>query len=134
MTYDELMATIRNSSAADWSYKDNKGIFTFRADLDIRIEERGDNEYPKVFREAWATKLPDPEARMECYDIYYRSSFVETFYLVAVDGFRATLPMPVPPENKVVLPAKYQLARAVDHQGTLDDYMQRAGLSVADAP
>ncbi|GAH52272.1 unnamed protein product, partial [marine sediment metagenome] len=121
-TYDGLMATIRNSSSADWAYNDEKGIHTFRADLAIRIEVRRDDQYPRPFKEAWATELPDPGARMMCYDIYRGASLVETFYLVAVDGFRATLPMPVSPKAKVVPLDKYQLARAVDHQGTLDDY------------
>lgn len=129
-TYDELMATIRNSSSADWLYNARKGIHTFRADLAIRIEERRDEQYPGPFKEAWATEFPDPEARMMCYDIYRDASLVETFYLVEVDGFRATLPMPISPKVKVVPLDKYQLARTVDRQGTLEDYMQRAGLTV----
>ena len=130
MTYDELMATIRKSSFSDWHYSDEKGVFTFRADLDIRIERRlTDYECDRTFKEEWATKFPDPDAKLRLYDIYYRSSFVETFLLVSVDGHKAALPMPLP-KSKYVPKKTYDLARAVDYRATLDDYMGRAGFTV----
>jgi hypothetical protein len=49
--------------------------------------------------------------------------------LVSVDGHRAELPLP-DSQSTVIPRNKYILARAVDDQGTLDEYIERSGLTV----
>ena len=131
MTYDELMEIILNSSFENWVYDDEKGIFTFREDLDIRIEERRSSSDRDEFNEEWATRHPDPHATRVFYDIYYRSSFVKSFMLVSVDGGRAHLPLPESAVSTTIPYERYALARAVDYLGTLDEYIERFRLTVA---
>jgi hypothetical protein len=131
MKYEDLMTTIRNSRANNWLYNDERGIYTLRADLDIRIQRRDDEEPAALrdFREEWANQHPDPSAKRCVFDIYYRDSWVETFMLIGVDGFRAYLPLPNV-RTKVIPFDQYSLARAIDSLGTLDEYIERSGLTV----
>ena len=130
MTYDTLTQAILNSSFADWLYDDTRGIYTLKSNLDIRIERREPSEGSAEFHEPWANEHPDPNAERLYYDIYYGASLVESFMLVGVDGFRAYLPLPSGTTTAVPKRA-YLLARAVDHLGTLDEYLQRSKLTVA---
>lgn len=132
MTYTELMTTIRESDVEDWRHSDIQGIFTHRLDLDIRIERCEPLEHELDFKEEWANCHPDSSASRCYFDIFYRSSWVETFMLVSVDGHRATLPLPKAGTKTVSVDA-YRLAAQVDTDGTLDEYMQRSGLEVAGA-
>lgn len=130
MTYDELIQIILNSSFPAWLYDDTRGIYTFKSDLHIRIERREPSEGSAEFHEEWANNHSDPNAERMYYDIYYAASLVESFMLVGVDGFRAYLPLPKA-QTSIVPQRAYLLARAVDHIGTLDEYLQRSKLTVA---
>jgi hypothetical protein len=131
MTYDQLLTTIRSTSPADWVYNDEQGVHTLRADLNVRIQRRRDDDAAEEsFNEPWATGHPDPSASKMFYDIYYGSSLVDSFMLVSVDGHRADLPLPDPQTKKTIARKDYELARAVDFMGTLDQYIQRSGLTV----
>ena len=130
MIYDDVMKTIRDSECDDWLFDDEKGIFTLRDDLDVRIERRDPDDLLASYTEPWANNHSDLNATRVFFDIYYRSSFVETFMLVYVDGARACLPYP--DAGTTIIPfARYRLARAVDHQDKLDEYIQRSSLTVA---
>ena len=130
MQYADLMETIRNSDSTDWLYNDPKRVYTYRHDVDIRVEVRDALEHQRSFTAEWANKHPDPSAYRQHYDIYYRASIVESFMLVGVDGARAFLPLPEP-GTTTVPPNSYELARCVDDQNTLDEYIERSGLTVA---
>ncbi len=126
MTYDELLDRVRHSKPMDWLYNDDRGVHTFKADLNIRIERRNERA---VFNEPWAVRHPDPSASLWKYDIYFGGSLVHSFSVVSVDGHRADLPLP-DPKTKVISRQDYELARAVDWLGTLDEYIERSGLTV----
>ena len=132
MTYEKLFEIIRSSNPSDWRYADEQGVHTYRPDLNIRIQRRTEEGATgQSFNEPWAIHHPDPRARLGFFDIYYGSSLVDTFALVSVDGNRADLPLP-DPKTKVVGRKDYELARAVYVLGTLDEYIQRSGLTVAE--
>lgn len=130
MTYDELIQIISNASSADWLYDDARGTYTLKSDLNIHIERREPSEGSTEFHEPWANNHPDPSAERFYYDIFYGAAFVESFMLVGVDGLRAYLPLPTSGTTTVPKRA-YCLARAVDHVGTLNEYLQRSNLTVA---
>jgi hypothetical protein len=130
MRYEELMEIIYNSKSADWLYSDFKRTYTYRDDLNIRIEIRHPPGHKREFRAKWANRDWATTAEQCYYDIYYGMSVVESFTLVLVDGYRAALPLPEPDSMTVPL-KQYQLARCVDDLETLDEYMERAGLKVA---
>ena len=130
MTYDSIMESINNSQKVDWLYNDERGIFTNKNDVNLRLEVKEiDFDNDKFGGEDWATKHPDSSAYRRTYSIYYNASFIKEFILVDVDGFRATLPMPKINTNKVS-EQDYKFAEIVDYSGTLVDYMRRAGLEV----
>lgn len=128
MRYEEVIDRVLGTSANDWAYNDERGIFVLRSDVDIRIVRKSDEE-DREFDEDWATNHPDRKAYRVTYEIYYRASFIDEFLLVAVDGGRAELPLPALP-SKVIPRKKYLEARAVDHQGRLDEYISRSKLTV----
>ncbi|MFN3168822.1 MAG: hypothetical protein ACE37H_17350 [Phycisphaeraceae bacterium] len=132
MTYDEVIDLVRNNEADQWVYNDAKGSHLLRSDVNLRIIKRDTDDEPmRHFHEEWANKHPDPNAHRVYYDIYYGSSFIDDFMLVSVDGFRAELPVP-DPQSTVIPRDKYLIARAVDDQGTLDEYIARSGLTVGE--
>ena len=131
MNYNELLKTILTSSRDDWLFNDERGIYTYKNDLNIWIKRKDiDFDRDKFGGEDWATKHPDPNAYREIYEIYYNSSFVEEKMLVSVDGFRASLPLPKVGTNKVK-EEDYQFAKIVDQLNTLDEYINRANLEVS---
>ena len=132
MEYDQLITIVLGSNREDWLFSDERGIYTFKHDLNIWIKRKDiDFERDKFEGEEWATRHPDPRAYREIYEIYYASSYIEEKMLVSVDGHRASLPLPQIGTNKVRR-EDYLFARIVDQLGTLDEYMGRAGLEVED--
>ncbi len=130
MTYDEVMDMVRSNEAGQWIYNDSKRSHLLRSDVKLRIIKRNSADEPmREFREQWANSHPDPSAYRVHYDIYYGSSFIDEFMLVSVDGDRAELPLPEHQTTEIPR-GSYLLARAVDDQGTLDDYIRRSGLTV----
>lgn len=128
MTYNEFMQTVRNSEPDQWIEHDTEGVHTFRGDLNIRIERQNSTRDNDQFHEAWAQKHADPSTSRQYYGIYYGASLVEKFMLVAVDGGRASLPLPRA-QTTVIPFADYQIARVVA-ENRLDEYIERSGLTV----
>lgn len=132
MNYDELKEKIKSSTKNDWLFSDERGSYTFKEDLNLRIQRKEiDFDSDKFSGEDWATKHPDSSAYRETYEVYYGSSFVDEKLLVSVDGHRASLPLPKINTN-VVSVEDYHFAEIVDHLDTLQDYMGRANLKIND--
>ncbi len=130
MTYDELMQLVYGSTKDDWTFSDERGIYTLKKDLNVRIHRKDiDPDSDRFTGEDWATKHRDPTAYRETYEIHYGASFVKGVMMVSVDGGRATLPLPDPKTLKVTQ-EDYSFAKIVDQLDNLDDYMERSGLEV----
>lgn len=130
MTYTQLQQLIKdNASPTLWLHDDGLGIWTLRCDLHVTIRQIRSDVGGDDFHEAWAKKVPDKTAKVVLFDLYFGASFVERHHMVAVDGHRAILPMPEI-GNLSVPASKYHLARCIDFQNSLDDYMGRCGLSL----
>lgn len=127
MSYDEVMLTIEQSNKDQWVYNDHKGIYTYKPNVDIRIEEERGNE-PKPFCAKWANEHLNPSANQKIYSIYYNCSFIKDFILVSVDGGRAMLPIPEAGSD-LISKINYQYASIID-EGELDDYITRSNLKV----
>ena len=132
MTYDEVIAMVRESPYSDeaWSHcyrrPDRLGVFTLKKNVNVYIIQHEGND--QAYEEKWATSHPDPRAYIVDYEIYYGAALVEQFFLVAVDGVRALLPQP--DTNGMVPRHKYELARAVDVQGSVDEYIGKSQVAV----
>ena len=134
MDYDELLEFIKTTDAkTDWKFvKTNWAEEAFlKEDPRLRIRVRWDDKgmHVKDFKEPWANKHPDPTANSYWYDLSYDGALIERFILVSIDGARAELPLPI--RNTLeVEPLSYKVAKIFDELNTLEEYMQRSGLSV----
>ena len=134
MDYEEILSFIKTTNAKqDWKFvKTNWAEEAFlKEDPRLRIRVRWDDErvHVKDFKEPWANKYPDPTASSYWYDLSYDGALIERFILVSVDGARAELPLPDRNTLKVET-LIYKVAEVFDELNTLEEYMNRSGLSV----
>lgn len=126
--YEEIVGLVLENPIENWNYFDEYGEYILKDDINLKII-RDDFEKRQPFYEQWAVHHPDPHADMYKYSIFYNDSRVDEFYLVAVDGGRAYIPMPKVNTNFISL-KDYLLAKAVNDDGRLDEYISRSGLVV----
>ena len=92
-TLENVKRKIMESDLDDWNYNDTEGRYTYTEDIALRIQKQDFDEY-EDFQENWAESLPDPDARRFKITIFYESNPVRNEYIIAVDGYRAYIPMP----------------------------------------
>ncbi|EMN7344953.1 hypothetical protein ACN930_004646 [Vibrio parahaemolyticus] len=129
---DSIIALVLNSNADDWQCDTNTGIYVFKQDVRLQIKPEG--EYEK-FSEQWAEKFPNSNATRDIHSIYFESSKVREYFLVSVDGGRASLPLPKSATQLNVSREQYAFAHLVHYAGpsclhNFENYFQRAGLVV----
>jgi hypothetical protein len=137
-SHENIERVVRLSDpAADWNHEtiDSRSITAYRRDLNLRFEINYSDEGTQYFVEAWANRHPDPRASGYWCDLYYASTLIERFILVAVDGGRAMLPIPRCGSDLAhldeVTSLEYKIAQIHDTLGTLDQYLRRSGLRVS---
>lgn len=130
MNQKKVNDILANSSQDEWIVDDETGSFTYKEDLNLRIE-RESYDARRKFNEDWATKHPDTEAIAVNYTVKYGSSFVARETLVSVDGGRATLPMPDVKTKKTVSQEDMNFTKIVDVSGRTDEYLKRSGLEIS---
>lgn len=95
MTTDSVKNILGTSYPNEWSYNDSQGVYTYKEDIDLtmKIKEdvRGNWE---EFEEDWVRRFPDPSAKKIIVNVYYRSSIIEDYLFILVDGGRYILPPP----------------------------------------
>ena len=128
MTYDELLETLHRSVSGDWLYHKQNGVFTFRHNLDVRVEKATFPKKDDSYKESWACRLSDSKARKVVYDLYFRNSVVERFTLISVDGGAAEIPVPKHGLGLVISSKDYAVAQVVNRKGQLDEYLDRCGI------
>ena len=129
MTQKEVNDILATSSQNEWIVDDETGSFTYKDDLNLRIE-RAEYDKSNSFNEDWATGHPDSQAEKVNYTVKYASSFVARKTLVSVDGGRATLPMPDVKTKKIVSSDDMNFAKIVDVGDRTDEYIERSRLTV----
>jgi len=139
-TKDNLERVILESDpTADWiGHADNeKSVYSYANDVNLRLEMLNDERGVQCenFREPWANKFPDRRATGYWCNLFYGSTPIDRYILVAVDGARALLPIPrFDPKGSSQLqvrPIDYKVAQIYDTLKSLDQYMTMAGLHVA---
>lgn len=131
MKLTDVEGILATSSQDDWIVDDESGSFTYKNDLNLRIE-RADYDSFRPFNEPWAVNHPDPSAKAIEYTVKYGASFVEKQTLVSVDGHRATLPMPKSIDNLVVKKSDVNFAKIVNIGDQVDEYLKRSNLRIGD--
>lgn len=129
MKFDDVKAILANTNKEEWIVDDESGSFTYKDDLNLRIE-RIDTD--RDFKEPWATCHADPSAETVEYIVKYGSSFVEKRTLVSVDGHRATLPIPKSSSDLRVKPCAANFARIVNIGvgNSVDEYLDRSRIII----
>lgn len=129
MNADDVKKVLDQSSQDDWIVDDETGAFTYKNDLNLRIQ-RDDYDNYTDFNEPWAVSHPDHNARSVEYTVNYGSSFVDRKTLVSVDGHRATLPMPKSATDLTVTSSDVNFAKIVDIGNRVDEYIERSKLKI----
>lgn len=134
MTYEQLMMILQRALPADWLQHDELGIYTYRFDLNIRVERQpalpDDSDYP----ESWACKFPGPKPRKIHYHLFYNQSLISPFTLLEIDGGKAQVPLPHHHIKLVIDNNDYALARILDTENRLDEYLQQCGIKIESVP
>jgi hypothetical protein len=94
----------------------------------VRFDDRG--IHLNDFRESWAIGFPNPQATSYYLELTYDRALIERIVVVAVDGGRSLLPMPISQVSLKVSNLQYRLAELLNETRTLNDYFSRAGLQV----
>jgi len=133
MTHQDLITVVTSSESDNWLKHEDRGVFTFKLNLDIAIREKHSQDLKrKPFKESWAMKFPDPVAFTVIYELWYRSSFVKEYYFVSVDGHRAMLPYPDTSRfsnHLRITREQFAIATAVNGLGNCERYLQRFEIS-----
>lgn len=137
MTLDDINAIMNGTSWDEWSTETlprsgAKMVSVYSKDVFLRVEisflpEDIEND---DFREPWANKFPNNKATSYRANLYYGSTFLKTYLLVSVDGGRALLPLP-DPEALTIKGDQYLVAGLFDSTGSLNRYMDSAGIRFA---
>lgn len=136
MSFEEILNFIETSSSKnDWYTISRSDITECFLKIDPRLRFRmkytEDGVQNEHFIEPWANKHPDPNATGYWCDLIYNGDFLKRFTLVYVDGGRAALPLPNI-NTTVISKYNYHIAKIFDASNTLDEYIQRSGLSVSE--
>ncbi len=129
--YDEIIEMVKSNPVENWNCFVGPDEYVLKKDTDLRIVGENFDER-KQFFQTWAVNHPDEHAFELKYTIFYKNSRIKEFYLVGVDGGRSMIPIPELNTN-VISRENYLLARAVNEDGRLDEYIGRSRLIVEEA-
>jgi hypothetical protein len=138
--YEDIIQIIKDSDPKkDWvqpkdSHKEELEIRFHKEDVNLRFEinrHDGTHVVNSDFKENWANFHSDPKASSYYVGLYYASTLVETFFLVSVDGGRASLPLPKTANNFTFNDLDYKVAQIHDSFDTLTDYIGRTNRYLA---
>jgi hypothetical protein len=125
MTYEQLIQIVTSyPDPKHWLNDDEKGVFTLKEDLDVRLlEDRSIWEERMPFPEPWSKEYPDPKAYPARFELWYRASFVKDYHFVSVDGARALIPLPHQKDLSITV-EQAAIASIVNGDG-IRDYFNR---------
>lgn len=149
MDFAAYAEAVLSSSATEWNKVGVGGvrggeaaggydtIAVFKPDLSISLAWA--IKVTENFQEPWANKFPDPHAASYYVDMRYHGMLVHRVLFVAVDGFRAMLPLALQADFPVVAARYSQFMRLVNvlagiGDDVYDQYLHRAGFVTTDEP
>lgn len=139
----KVIKMIVDSDISDWKYDDEEGIYTYKKDVNLRIElQRKDEYFGSNFDEPWLKHFADSNGHRMIYNIYYGNSFIQKEYVVGVDGYRAYIPYPIDQHtsNPKLTPWRYKFGNIIHTAGpgysgpfhSFDHYLKKANITVID--
>ena len=134
MDYKKFIETIINSSIADWLYDDEFKRYVFTGNVSISILT--DREFYQDFCEDWTSNFSDPSGYINRFHLAFNGSIVETFYAIAVDGYRMLIPSPKT-EGMTISQKQYEIGKIINIPYTsvsdqYDEYLKIAAITIRD--
>lgn len=129
MKYHELIEKILNSKKENWIHFDELGIWVFKDDLLISIQDVS-SDPKEPFDEEWATKHPNKHSYQMRFLIKYANNPVIDIYAATVDGEGAIIPYP-DIETKRIDKFHNKIGEIVNSDVTrYYEYIKRSGLNI----
>lgn len=126
-TKNGILNEVFKSFPEEWTQDYDLEKFVYNKDIFLTIEEAVEKK--RGFFEEWANRHPDKRADYLEYQIKYNGTVIEKIALVAVDGYRAMLPLPKLGTN--IIERKYlNFANVVYSMGSNEEYVYRSGLEI----
>lgn len=128
----DVRELISGTDSDDWIQFNSMGTWTFREDVDLRIENH--EQLESRFTAPWTHQIQS-RCQSHGYLVYYGGSPVEYHTVVGVDDFRAYVPMPRDPTGPnqpyTITPYQATIGRIVTGDAqTFDAYLNRTGIEV----
>lgn len=124
---DEILETVYSSSPDEWEYKDSEGIYTYKKNTDIRLEDE-DYQSRMDFDEPWVQKYSNPTAYRRSLYIYHRSSLIDKKTIIQADETRVFIPLPTA-SDLTITQDENKLGKIINYNKRIDgprgDHIQR---------
>lgn len=133
MNYDDFIKKIVQSNPNDWLYDDDLGLYILKTDINISILSDRSNEQNDEFYEKWVEKFPDPKGYRRRFFLRYLGNIIESFYTVAVDGYRMLIPYPKSAIDLIISKKQYDIGNIINipYSGYgFDEYLTMAGIEI----
>lgn len=132
MNLQDFLRAVYNSNPDEWIFNDQKGVYVWKSDLNVRIlREEKDDDSDDTFNEPWVKIYPDKSAHKINYHLYYGVSFIKEELLIAVDGYRAYIPIPKS-QNLLQISKNQKSFGAIinfAYGNDFEDYLKRAKIA-----
>ena len=132
MRYDQYFELICKSMPEDWNYDDDVGIYLYKDDIDIVIENdiRWLENTDDTCYEEWASKFHNHHAYRKRFILMYRDKVIKHFYGVFVNGCRCFIPLP--DANMKITKEQYGVAKIINSfilsNEEFDSYLKQANI------
>ncbi|MEW8194510.1 MAG: hypothetical protein AB2793_12435 [Candidatus Thiodiazotropha sp.] len=136
MTFKDILEFIPTTDPeSDWCGI-NKGWMSesfLKEDPRLRFRAKFTEEHiqNENFIEPWANGFHHKQAVGYWYELFYDGAFLHRIVMVSVDGGRALIPCPEL-QTSEISKFNYHVGRLFDTLGSMDSYIEKAGLSVED--
>jgi len=120
-----ILQTVYDSKKEDWEYDDEMAEFVYLPNFDTRIRMVESQH----FTEPWSERFADPVAHMEHFIITYKGLTIKKFSMVAVDGHRYIIPLPVSRDDLRISSRQYNLAKIMESRGMYDNLELGLGMA-----
>jgi len=128
----EVHEKLADSEPSAWIPFSEMGIWTFRADVQLRIQRH--EQLDPNFQAPWTQGMQGGNQTYS-YLVYYGNSPVEYHAVASVDNFRAHIPLPQQPANPnqpyTITPYQATLGRIITgNPKTFEAYLENTGIQV----
>lgn len=139
MTTNDIRRIVYESEPEDWDYQDSDGLYTFRGNVNLRLEDE-DYQNRVDFDEPWVRKYSNPTAYRRTISIYYNSTLIDKETIIQADEYRVFIPIPTPTSHTITSD-QYQLGKIInyskeidgprgDHIEEFDEYLRIGGITM----